>query len=123
MRVRTGRTRDVSLLHRCSHPGSFTLLQELQTTFDRANQDLYAILCLTADKAPAFLVATHAHDELGTRGDGQEAINELEERYLRVTDEAIRALQAALAATTMGPDEDPDHYIVKAKRLHSRLTE
>ena len=64
----------------------------------------------------------HAYDERGTGGDGQKAIKVLDEKYLTVTEETIHALQAALAATTMGPDEDSDHYIVKAKRLRSRLT-
>ena len=64
----------------------------------------------------------HACEERGTRDNGQKAIKELEEKYLKVTDETIRALQAALVATTMGPDEDLDHYIVKGKRLVSRLT-
>ena len=31
-------------------------------------------------------------------------------------------MQAALATTTMGPDEDQGHGIVKEKRLHNRLT-
>ena len=80
------------------------------------------ILFLATDKAAALLVAMHAYDERGTRDDGKKAIKEPEGKYLRVTDESIRALQAALAATTIGPDENPDHYIVKAKRLRRRLT-
>ena len=48
-------------------------LQQRQTAFDRANQDLYAILYLATDKAAALLVAIHAYDERGTRGDGQKA--------------------------------------------------
>ncbi|CAN0198582.1 unnamed protein product, partial [Laminaria digitata] len=48
-------------------------------------------------------------------------MKELEEKYLRVTNETIRALQAKLAATTMEPNEDPDHYIMQATRLRSRL--
>ena len=97
-----------------------TLLQR-QAEFDRANQDLYAILYLVTDKAAALLVAIHAYDERGTRGDGQKTMKELEAKYLRVTNETIRALQAALAATTMEPDQDPDHYIMQATRLRSRL--
>ena len=98
------------------------ILQKRQTAFDRANQDLYAILYLETDKAATLLVVMHAYDERGTRGDGQKVIKELEEKYLRVTDETIHALQAALATATMGPDEGPDHYIVKAKRMRRRLT-
>ena len=36
-------------------------------------------------------------------------MKELEEKYLRVTDETILALQVALAATAMRPDDDSDH--------------
>ena len=50
-------------------PGG-TLLQH-QSAYDRANQDLYAILYLMTDKAAALLVAIHAYDERGTRGDGR----------------------------------------------------
>ena len=63
--------------------------------------DLYAILYLVTDKAAALLVAMHAYAKRGTRGDGQAAMKQLEEKYLRVTNETIRALQAALAATSM----------------------
>ena len=97
-------------------------LEQRQAAFDRASQDLCAIQYLATDKAAALLVATHAYNGRGTRGDGQKAIKELKDKYLRVTDESIRALQAALAATTMDPDDDPDHYIMKAKQLHSKLT-
>ena len=48
-------------------------------------------------------------------------MKELEETYLRATNETIRALQAALASTSMEPDEDPDHYIMWATRVRSRL--
>ena len=54
-------------------------LQQRQAAFDRANQDLYAILYLATDKAAALLVAMNAYDERGTRGDGQKAIKELGE--------------------------------------------
>ncbi|CAN0488167.1 unnamed protein product, partial [Laminaria digitata] len=83
--------------------------------------DLYAILYLVADKAAALLVAIHAFDERGTRGDGQKAIKELEQKYLRATNETILAFEAKLAATAMEPDEDPDSFIMQATRLRSRL--
>ncbi|CAN0560278.1 unnamed protein product, partial [Laminaria digitata] len=57
----------------------------------------------------------------GTRGDGQKAIKELEQTYLRVTNETIRAFEAKLAATAMEPDEDPYNFIMQATRLRSRL--
>ena len=56
------------------------ILQKRQTAFDRANQDLYAIMRLATDKAAARLVAMHAYDERGTRGDGQKEMKELEEK-------------------------------------------
>ena len=37
------------------------------------------------DKAAVLLVAIHAYDECGTRGDGQKAKKELKFKYLRVT--------------------------------------
>lgn len=43
-------------------------------------------------------------------------------QVLKGHNETIRALQAALAATAMEPDEGPDHYIMQAKRLRSGLT-
>ena len=75
-------------------------LQQRQAAFDRANQDLYAILYLATDKAAALLVAMNAYDERGTRGDGQKAITELE-KYLRVTDETIRVLQSGTSRTSL----------------------
>ncbi|CAN0595317.1 unnamed protein product, partial [Laminaria digitata] len=57
----------------------------------------------------------------GTRGDGQKAIKELEQKYLRATNETILAFEAKLAATAMEPDEDPDSFIMQATRLRSRL--
>ena len=56
--------------------------------------NLHAILMLVTDKAAALLVATHAYDERGTRGKGQQAMKELEDKYLHVTNATTRALQA-----------------------------
>ena len=83
--------------------------------------DLYAILYLVTDKAAALLVTSHAYDERGTRGNRQKAMKDLEDKYPRVSNEIIRALQAELAATSMEPDEDPDTYIMKANRLRRKL--
>ena len=91
-------------------PGG-TLLQR-QAAYDRANQDMYAILYLVMDKAALFwwpcTLATSA---------GPVAMKEQKEKCLRVTNESIRALQAALATTSMEPDKDPDHFIMQATRL------
>ena len=76
---------------------------------------------MVTDKAAAVLKAIHAYDERGTRDDGQEAMKALKEKYFRVTNETVRALQAALAATSMEPDDDPDHYIMQATCMRSRL--
>lgn len=74
------------------------------------------------NKAAALLVAIQACDECGTRGVGRKATEEFKSKYARVANETIRALQAALAATTMEPDEDPDHYMLQPKRLRDRVT-
>ena len=94
-------------------------LSQRQAAFDTANMDLYAILYLVTDKATALLVAAHAYDERSTRGNGQKAMKELEDKYLRVSNETIRALQAEVAA--MEPVEDPDTYVMNANRLRRKL--
>lgn len=81
-----------------------------QVEFDCVHQDLYVILYSVTDKTAAFLVAIRAYDERRTRGDGQKVMKELEEKYVRVTNEIIRALHAALPATSMEPDENADYY-------------
>ena len=102
-------------------PGG-ALLQR-QSAYDRTNQDLCAILYLVTDKAAALLAAIHAYDERETRGDGRGATRELEEKYLlRVTNETIRAFQAALSATSMEPDKDHDNNIMKATRVATSPT-
>lgn len=74
-------------------------LVQRQVAYDRVQLDLYAILYLVADKTAAILVASHAYDARGTRGDGQKAMKGLEEKYLRVANETTLALQEALSAT------------------------
>lgn len=94
-----------------------------QAAFDQANKDLYAILFLTTEKPAALLVTKHATDSRGTCGDGQAAMKELESKYLKVTNEYIRATQKALANTEMHLGQDPDEYINEATVLRERLTE
>lgn len=94
-----------------------------QTAFDKANQDLYAILFLVTEKPASLLVAKHAQDIRGTRGNGQAALQELEAKYLKITNETIRATQEALAATRMEDGQDPDEYINEATRLRELLKE
>ena len=94
-----------------------------QAEFDKANQDLYAILFLITEKPASLLVTKHAQDIRGTRGNGQAALQELESKYLKITNETIRATQEALAATTMNEGQDPDEYINEATRLRELLQE
>ena len=94
-----------------------------QAAFDQANKDLYAILFLTTEKPATLLVTKHATDSRGTCGDGQAAMKELESKYLKVTNEYIRATQKALANTEMHLGQDPDEYINEATVLRERLTE
>ena len=53
---------------------------------------------------------------------GRKSSRNCKKKYLRVTDETICPLQVALAATTMGLNEDSDNNVMAAKRLSSRLT-
>lgn len=92
-----------------------------QSAYNRTNQDLYATLYLVTDKAATILVAIHVYDERETRGNGLKSMQELESKYLRVTNVTIRALHAALPATCMEPDEDPDYQVMKATRVGSWL--
>ena len=46
--------------------------------------------------------------EIGIKGNGQKAWQDLESKFLTVTDEAIRAKLAELATTSMKPGEDLD---------------
>ena len=52
----------------------------------------------------------HAEGTRGTRGNGQKAVKELESKYLKITNETIRATQEALATTSMTSGQDPDNY-------------
>lgn len=50
-----------------------TLTKE-QADFDKANENLYAILFLVTEKPAALLMARHAEDSRGTRGNRQAVI-------------------------------------------------
>ncbi|CAN0373449.1 unnamed protein product, partial [Scytosiphon promiscuus] len=63
---------------------------------------------------PASLIVLKHEDTTGTSGDGRRAWEELQEKYLKVTDETIRAKTAELAATTMKSGQDPDDYFTEA---------
>ena len=84
--------------------------------FDRANEDLYAILYLLIDKPAALLVAKHEDTTGTTSGNGQQALLELVSKYKKVTDEVIRSTTDKPVNTTMKQGEDPDDYF-KEKTL------
>ena len=98
-------------------------LEQRQAAYDRANQDLFAILYLIAEKPAALLVRKHAEGARRTRGNGQKAVKELESKYLKITNETIRATQEALATTSLTSREDPENYINELTRLCNLLTE
>ena len=54
--------------------------------YNRANEDLYAVLYLLTEKPAALLVTKH-EDTTGTSGDGLKALQELVGKYNKVTDE------------------------------------
>jgi len=119
------RRRDLyDIIEGAQRPASDTTTITLeQAAFDQANEDLYAILFLVTEKPAALLVAKHADDSRGTRGDGQAAMNELEAKYLSITNESIRATQRALTEIQMEVGQDPDEYINEATLLRDRLHE
>ena len=99
-------------------PGG-TLLQH-QSAYDRANQDLYAILYLMTDKAAALLVAIHAFDERGTRVDGRGVMQELEKKSTSGSRTKLSVLcrQMYQRHQSMEPDEDADNYIYHEGYTH-----
>ena len=92
--------------------GGSTLAQQ-QEAYDRASHDLYAILFMVTQK-PASLIVLKHEDTTGTSGDGRRAREELQEKYLKVTDETIRSKTAELAATTMKSGQDLGDYFTEA---------
>lgn len=88
-------------------------LAEQQEAYDRGSHDLYVILFIVAQK-PAFLIVLKHENATGTSGDGQKAPEDLQEKYIKITDETIRAKTAELAATTMESRQDPDGYFIEA---------
>ena len=65
---------------------------------------------------PAQLLVLKHEDKAGIRGNGQKAWQELESKFIKVTDEVIRAKLAELAATIMKAEQDPDDYFMEAIR-------
>ena len=71
---------------------------------------------------PAQLLALKHEDETGNGGNGQKAWQELESKFLKVTDDIIRAKLAELAATSMKPGQDPDDYFMEATLKRNEVT-
>ena len=98
-------------------------LAERQLRWDRANQDLYALLFLATTAASALIVRKHKIGAMGARGNGQGAWKELSEKYLYKSKEIRRALLQQLSATNMTPGQDPDEYFLQATLIRGELAE
>ena len=100
--------------------GSSPALAEEIAAYERANQDLYAMLSLLTEKPASLLVLKH-EDETGTTGDGQKALQELVSKYNKVTDEVIWTKMDKLVNTNMEQGEDPDSYSIEKTLARSEL--
>lgn len=88
-------------------------LAQQQEAYDRASHNLYAILFMVTQNPVSLIVLKH-DDATGTSGDGRKTWEELQEKYLKVTDKNIRAKIAELAATTKKAGQDPDDCFIEA---------
>ena len=79
--------------------------------YNRANEDLYAVLYLLTEKPAALLVAKH-EDTAGTSGEGLKALQQLLGKYNKVADEVIRATMEKLN-NSMKQGQDPDDYFME----------
>ena len=70
--------------------GSSPALAQGIAVFERAKQDLYAMLFFLTAKPAPLLVLKH-ENETGTTGDGRRALQELVSKHNNVTDKVIRA--------------------------------
>ena len=102
--------------------GSSPALAQEIAAYERANQNLYAILFLLTEKPASLLVLKH-EDEIGTTGDGQKALQELVSKYNKVTDEVIRAKMDKLVKTNLEQGEDPDSYFMEKTLARSEQLE
>ena len=86
--------------------------------YNRANEDLYAMLFLLVELPASLCVQKHENDD-EISGDGQAAFKKLCNTYDKVTDEVIRATMEELVNTPMEPGQNPDDYF-NQKRLRIR---
>ena len=88
--------------------------------YNRANEDLYAMLYLLVE-LPAALCVQRYGDESEISGDGQEAFKELCGNYDKVTNEVIRATMKERVNMPMEPGQNPDDYFNKKRLLRIRI--
>ena len=87
--------------------------------YNRANEDLYAMLFLLVELPVSLCVQKHENDD-EISGDGQAAFKELCNTYDKVTDEVIRATMEELVNTPMEPGQNPDDYFNQKRLLRIR---
>ena len=87
--------------------------------YNRANEDLYAMLFLLVELPASLCVQKHENDD-EISGDGQAAFKELCSIYDKVTDEIIRATMEELVNTPMEPGQNPDDYFNQKRLLRIR---
>ena len=76
----------------------------------------FTILYSIAEKPVALLVTEQAEGAGGTRGNASKAVKELGSKSLKITNEAMRATQEAIATASLTPGQDPDNYIKELMR-------
>ena len=87
--------------------------------YNKANEDLYAMLFLLVELPASLCVQKHENDD-EISGDGQAAFKELCNTYDKVTDEVIRATMEELVNTAMEPGQNPDDYFNQKRLLRIR---
>lgn len=70
----------------------------------------------------ALLVTKNADDALGTCGNRQKAVKEVEPKYPTITNETTHATQEAFATSSMTSEQDPDNYTNELTRPRKLLT-
>ena len=88
--------------------------------YNRANEDLYAMLYLLVE-LPAALCVQKYEDESEISGGGQAAFKERCGNYDKVTDEIIRAIMEELVNTPMEPGQNPYDSFNKKRFLCIRV--
>ena len=88
--------------------------------YNRANEDLYAMLFLLVE-LPASLCVQKPENDDEISGDGQAAFKKLCNTYGKVTDEVIRATMEELVNTPMEPGQNPDDYFNQKRLLRIRV--